>query len=297
MQHTNFHKKEGWIGNGHETCKKQQIEMIKRHYPDYVIDRDFVLWIVSDFFYPYKAMIQGQVQITKSNGKEIEILQVTRKPYPNKKIQQISMKSGRKRLYGIPLVFHSFQELCEVKEVLIRWDIFSPIYLRENEMPLDLNVKNVVVRYKLKFEMDSIHEEYHFFTVHSYDYVLEAFDDDTDDRYKQYYKEFDLAFNMSGVCEMEKDEMRILPSMISNIYDLTGFIEKEKSCITNKDMEVFAYLSKLKQDYEMIRRNLQEVSIKDEIQWDGYYYERAEVLTATSIADIVPEPSFGFKNI
>ena len=80
------------------------------------------------------------------------------------------MKSGRKRLYGIPLIFHSFEELCEVDEVQIRWDLYIPVYLRDE--PLDLHVENVLVQYHLKFKKTD--EENHFFTIHSKDFVLES---------------------------------------------------------------------------------------------------------------------------
>jgi len=298
MQHTNFHKKDSWIGNGHETCREQQIEMIRRHYSDYDADRDYVLWIIADFFHPYTAVIQGQVQVRKRDGEEIKVSQLTRTPYPNKGIRQVSMKSGRKRLYGIPLIFHSFEELCEVKEVLIRWDLFVPIYLRETEQGFDLRVENVVIRYELGFEKDSDHEDYRFFTIHSKDYVLDAFDEDTGDRSKEYYGEFDLALNATGVFEMDMNEVPILPPMISEIYDLTGSVVGEESRpLTKKENEALTVLSELEQDNKMVRKSLQEVIIKEDVQWEGYYYERAEVLTATSIADLVPEPSFGFRDI
>ena len=298
MQHTNFHKKERWVGNGHETCREQQNEMIRRHYSDYDADRDYVLWIIADFFHPYTAVIQGQVQIRKGNGEEIEVLQITRTPYPNKRIRQVSMKSGRKRLYGIPLIFHSFEELCEVKEVLIRWDLFVPIYLRKTEQVFDLRVENVMIRYDLGFEKDSDHEDYRFFTVHSKDYVLDAFQEDTGDKRKEYYGEFDLALNATGVFEMGIDEVSILPPMISEIYDLTDFTGEEEECpLTEKENEALTVFYELEQDNEMVRKSLQEVAIKEEVQWEGYYYERAEVLTATSIADLLPESCFGFRDI
>ena len=34
--------------------------------------------------------------------------------------------------------------------------------------------------------------------------------------------------------------------------------------------------------------------MKSEIQWEAYYYEKSEVLTATYMADIIPDTSFGF---
>ena len=65
MLHTNFHKKETWIGNGHERIKENQIEMLQKHYADYNADKDYVLWIVADFYYPFHSCDSG-----KCSGKE-----------------------------------------------------------------------------------------------------------------------------------------------------------------------------------------------------------------------------------
>lgn len=85
VQHTNFHEKETWVGEGYERVKASQVEMIKKHYADYNADKDYVLWIVADFYYPFTAVIQGNVEVRKINGEKIEVPQLTRTPYINKK--------------------------------------------------------------------------------------------------------------------------------------------------------------------------------------------------------------------
>ena len=285
MIHINFHKKEIWVGDGYERLKASQVEMIKKHYADYDVDKDYVLWIVADFYYPFIASIQGKAEVRKRNGEKIEIPQVIRNPYPNKKIRQVSMKSGRKQLYGMPLVFHSFEELCEVNEVQIRWDLYVPVYLREH--PVDLHVKNVMVQYHLRFEKTD--EENHFFTVHSKDYVLESFNGEGSDNQRQkYYEEFDSAIQTKGIFEMDRDGNPVLPPMVTGNYDLTDSIEGGKiRNLTEKETEMLNSLTGLQQESGMIRRNLQEVAIKDDVQWSGYFYDRTEVLQATSIADLM----------
>lgn len=285
MLHTNFHKKETWIGNGHKRIKENQIEMLQKHYTDYDADKDYVLWIVADFYYPFTASIQGKVEVRKRNGEKIAIPQVIRNPYPNKKIRQVSMKSGRKRLYGIPLVFPSFEELCEVNEVQIRWVLYVPVYLRKH--PVDLHVENVLVRYHLSFAKTN--EENHFFTIYSKDFVLESFNGESSDVQRQkYYEEFDLAIQTKGSFELDRDENPVLPPMVTGIYDLTDSIEEGKiRVLTEKETGMLNSLTGLQQDSEMIRRNLQEVAVKDDVQWSGYFYDRTEVLQATSIADLL----------
>lgn len=285
VQHTNFQEKETWVGDGYERVKASQVEMIKKHYADYNADKDYVLWIVADFYYPFTAVIQGNVAARKSNGEKIEVPQLTRTPYINKNIRQVSMKSGRKRLYGVPLVFHSFEELCEVDEVQIRWDLYIPVYLRDE--PLDLHVENVLVRYHLSFAKTN--EENHFFTIHSKDFVLESFNGEGADNQRQkYYEEFDLAIQTNGNFELNRDENPVLPPMVTGIYDLTDSIEEGKiRDLTEKETEMLNSLTGLQQDSEMIRRNMQEVAVKDDVQWSGYFYDRTEVLQATSIADLL----------
>ena len=70
MVHTNFHKKETWVGDGYKRVKASQVEMLKKHYADYNADKDYVLWIVADFYYPFTAVIQGNVVARKSNGEK-----------------------------------------------------------------------------------------------------------------------------------------------------------------------------------------------------------------------------------
>ncbi|MFR5030426.1 MAG: hypothetical protein ACLUCI_03655 [Blautia hansenii] len=285
VQHTNFHEKETWVGEGYERVKASQVEMIKKHYADYNADKDYVLWIVADFYYPFTAVIQGNVEVRKINGEKIEVPQLTRTPYINKNIRQVSMKSGRKRLYGVPLVFHSFEELYEVNEIQIRWDLYIPVYLRDE--PLDLHVENVLVRYHLSFAKTN--EENHFFTIYSKDFVLESFNGESSDVQRQkYYEEFDLAIQTKGSFELDRDENPVLPPMVTGIYDLTDSIEEGKiRDLTEKETGMLNSLTGLQQDSEMIRRNLQEVAVKDDVQWSGYFYDRTEVLQATSIADLL----------
>ena len=236
MIHTNFHKKEIWVGDGYERLKASQVEMIKKHYADYDVDKDYVLWIVADFYYPFIASIQGKAEVRKRNGEKIEIPQVIRNPYPNKKIRQVSMKSGR---------------------------------------------------YHLRFEKTD--EENHFFTVHSKDYVLESFNGEGSDNQRQkYYEEFDSAIQTKGIFEMDRDGNPVLPPMVTGNYDLTDSIEGGKiRNLTEKETEMLNSLTGLQQESGMIRRNLQEVAIKDDVQWSGYFYDRTEVLQATSIADLM----------
>ena len=58
------------------------------------------------------------------------------------------MKSGRKRLYGVPLVFHSFEELCEVNEIQIGWEFLYPSIFA-GWLPLYLHVENAIGSYLL----------------------------------------------------------------------------------------------------------------------------------------------------
>ena len=44
--------------------------MLQKHYADYNADKDYVLWIVADFYYPFTAVIQGNVVARKVTEKK-----------------------------------------------------------------------------------------------------------------------------------------------------------------------------------------------------------------------------------
>lgn len=201
MWNNKYANPENWHLNSAETEKARQIDMLKKHYN--YSDNQYVLWIVPDLFHntPVKN-IEATVEI-KTKTDDIFKLPKTiiRKPYPNKHIRQLSMTSGRQRLYGIPLIFDRFEDLCDITAVIISWHIY--------ETDDCLTILNV--RYDINFEKDAEHEDYKFFTIFSKDTICDI------DNFEDYQNQFSL---MKRITECSKEDM--LNSEMAIIYALAG---------------------------------------------------------------------------
>ena len=119
--------KESWVKDGWKYCKISQGLMLKKMYPEYVVT-DYVLWIVTDLYFETdmldrKPDIRGIVQVVKKDGTKIEFTSKVKNPYPNKRLHQVIMMNGRKRGFGIPLIFKTFEELAEIEEIAVTWTI------------------------------------------------------------------------------------------------------------------------------------------------------------------------------
>ena len=283
MKHKNMNDPSTWYGNGHIEFRNSQIEVIKKHYSDYD-ENDWVLWIIPDLFYKFKADITGTIKIFLKNEETLEVPYLTRSPYPNKWLKQMSMKSGRKRLYGIPLLFKTFEELCEISRIEIRWSIVETDRLPFSE------VTDLIVNYNLNFKKNSENPEYRFFTVYSQDTTYFNFSDNEEDTIKanKYYDEFDIALLTRGEFDKHKKEINLFdagtePNIISLKPISTPCNDYEIENIT----ENFMNLLNLKRDYNLICNLLEQSKIKGYYQWVGFYQEKAETLKACYMADII----------
>ena len=295
MKHFGYTNKETWHKNGYESVKARQIEMIKRHYPDYT-ESDWVLWIVPELFRHYYAYeIVGTIQVMKEvpgeTGTVLETLDIPyslRTPYPNKNIRQLSFVSGRKRLYGIPLVFKSFEELSLIKEIRITWEIYYPTYQTEDE-------KNVQ------------HPEYRFFTVFSKDKTtFSSYERDDDSaaifqRCASYYGEFDTALQTEGSivfydleeCGDDSPEFEV-----AQYYD-NNYIKKEEehSYFNEEELALLSYMETLHPKADIMEKYRQETIAPSEVSWRVYEQLRTETLHAEYMADFLAEQCFGFKSL
>ena len=101
-----------------------QIEMIKNFYPEYT-ENNYVLWIIPNLFTDSETThINGNIKVIK-DGDVLDIPIVSNSPYPNKKVCQLSLHARDNTCFGIPLVFSSFEELKQITEINIYWDIFT----------------------------------------------------------------------------------------------------------------------------------------------------------------------------
>lgn len=104
--------------------KSQTAELIRAG--DYK-NGDYVLWLICDMYYRFAGEKRGRVHIFTEDG-EILTPQVIRNPYPNKCISQISLTNGKKRIFGIPLIFKNMADLKKIRNIVVIWDVYNLAY-------------------------------------------------------------------------------------------------------------------------------------------------------------------------
>lgn len=291
MKHDKFYKRENMSDGCFTSHVERQTEMLRRKYSDYCLSQ-FVLWIVPDFFHNYTAeKITGVITITKTDGTELTTKQIIRTPYPNKMIQQISTTAGRKRVYGIPFVFDTFEELKEVKNIHIRWEVYSFSKIKvEDKRPFDLQIHRLDVVYHLNFQLDLENPNFRIFTIFSNDDILVGFNDTHDD--DDYFDEFDISLSTSGVIELENDDY------YANLIDINELNRNRNGeTLSPREREIIDDFEKDLPAKDVVRELANSAIITNEVQYYKYFYERAEILTACELADILPESCFGFRDI
>lgn len=271
MKHNNYYKEEV------PELKNRQTEMIQNHYKDYSPENDWVLWIIPELYHQYKIEnLEGSIEIKKTDGTKINIPYCLRKPYPNKHINQLAMKSGRKRLYGIPVVFKSFEELENVSEIIIKWDVYTYQHLKNIETPFDLHIDILEIKYLLNFEKNIEHSEYRTYTIFSKDNILDNFDVDNDKEVMQkYYDEFDVAIDIYGSLLCGDDSFEL---MINDVYALNN---KSIAIETNVDIDINIF----NKNFDEIQLLVEKTRVKNEVQLDILRYEKKETLTAAYAVD------------
>lgn len=284
----------GYLNAGEHSediCQKyklRQDEMIRRHDAEYT-EKDWVLWIVPDFFYNRNArVITGTIEV-KRNGEPMEIPVILRNPYPNKKIRQLSMKSGRRVLYGIPLVFRSFEELSGISDITIRWDVYELMYrsiteIGVKEPPLP-HLETVLVQYHLIFRKDNQNPHSHIFTVFSNDSACLADIKGYEEKAKLYYDEFDIAEVICGKITEEGPAVTGIRSLKKN----------NKRVYTRAEMRFINEYHTAVRDIEEECKLLEKTQ-SDTLYWDMYCFEKTESLTAASMANLMASPCFGFAD-
>lgn len=269
---------------GFKNNKNKHIEMIKKHYVDYS-ESDWVLWIVPELIQEYAIKdLVANIKVKKNDGSFIDIPPfVVRNPYKDKNIYQISMKSGKKILYGIPLIFKTFEEISQVSEVLINWEIYS-----EGRC---FHVNNLTVKYNLQFKKDDKNEDYHFFTIFSKDqssevvHIMGCLEN-------EYFAEFEKAIDIVGIIKKEEaaNKFKII---LAGIIDVVG-----KYMLKDPDSKYFSSLRKILPNEEKLKQL--KFIIDEYAQSDIFYniscYEKTEVLTSRYMANILAIPSSGFPN-
>ena len=211
--------------------KGKEEKALSAMYPGAILEGKYILYIASELWYPYSSeKIEGTIRIICDDGSAIEAPYKIRTPYPNKKIYQASMKKNRHYSdLGIPLVFDGFQELSNIKQVLINWRIDG--FYNDGE-PYKLYVR---VKYNLSFEE---RENQYIYSLKSKDSPITAFNIMKDEKYrdirlKEYIQEFDelaeVIFNKGNLKYVNRTggvfQEEMMGEMLAVFVDIMGLPE------------------------------------------------------------------------
>lgn len=262
-----------------------QREMIQRVYPEYD-GSQYVLWLVFDYFNKYEVLdYDAIVTVHHRDGGIVTLPKdaIVRKPYPNKWIAQIGLKCGRKRCFGIPLMFSDFRNLSSVDHVTVQWNVYARKFLDNRAFQMLLS--QLLIDYTVNFE-----DTGRIFTLASKDVecTLENCKGGTHtyDKLKSYDTVVwwnghmvDNSFGNDRWAEIDVQtyEVCVFAGLETDeIWEKLDALEFPKACVA-----------------EMIERS--SVLVKDEVRCDRYYYQKDVTLSGADYADILPEPCFGFK--
>lgn len=218
--------------DGHESVLK----MLRKSYPNY--KDEYVLWLDFNFYSKYICdQIDAKIEFYDENWSLIQVAVDTlkdagnhrggliRRPYPNKNIRQIGMKSGRKRIYGFPLLFDAFAELSKIAHIRVIWDVYHSCYCSSNsERPYMVDYSQLV----LDIETHFVESDGKWYTIHSQDILehelQEISDTATSEQIEQHNNhvsnndaKFDYKYGYTATIEIEDfEESRYFVNNYSN---------------------------------------------------------------------------------
>lgn len=120
-----------------EMYRHRQKKMIHKKDPEFDWNK-YVLWLVPDIYVQYEHLINAKIMVSTKDDQILPLDIQLNRPYCNKRITQISetLKDKRKRMFGIPLLFDTFEEMCAVKNICIEWYLLLPVSINRNELQI-----------------------------------------------------------------------------------------------------------------------------------------------------------------
>lgn len=273
--------KESYYKDGWKYNKIGQGLMIKKLYQHYTPDQ-YVLWINASIYAPYnKVNIVGKVFVITKDERILQIKSVTRTPYLNKSIYQISKTAGHRRAFGIPLIFDSFEEISQIKSIRIQWVI-------QNEKARKTEVLGVLnVLYPLEIVEGQAKDE-RIYTIDSYeccpfDFVRTNTTEDEREILDEYLLSFErVSFATNG-----------------KTY---GYVKRSYQIVDEEDWLNRKEVSVEKLSYEKGQELLQKYvepnyDLKNDATSVLVELEENLRLTPHYMAGIFAEPAFGFQRV
>lgn len=271
--------------NGINNASKLQIEMIRKAYPEYSEDTDWVIWIIPDFYFDQEFVhLSGEIKIKKKDGSVLDILGEVCTPYSNKQIYQLSslQMDKRGRVLGVPLVFASFEEVMEILEVNIKWKLFEYNYNME-KVPLTLHYSTSEMNYEISFEKSSNDSDARLFIIHSKDYPSSTYIKECPDEWIELYMcKFDFAASSDATIELSHDKFKVIVDG-SEYYKDSNVPKSNFSNTLQKYIGLIETLTE--EEMQVIKDFADTVVCKEEVQYHPAYRKKKETIHAIKIAD------------
>lgn len=275
-----------------------QTEMLQRLYPEYD-GSQYCLWIVPDLFDKYShAYVNCDVNLVLKSGETLSLpgKKVIRTPYPNKNIWQHGVKTGRKCIFGVPLLFDSYEALSEISEIHCTWNVGRLMYVEGSDkaigsllMALYSRFLNVSFEEKPGCKCYTLAVYDSFYDENNTDLVNEGYD-------FMCYGSGWLEFHDSEF-EPEYDEDTFEMFDI-DCHNINGVHEERE--LTDEENDIFNVVEGLSLEpfYDEFREKVFPIVGSDSIDYVKYYYVKSgKVIEAADYFDIIPESSFGFKSL
>lgn len=251
----NTHDIEQVIDMYAEEEKKELIKM----YPNEKFENKYILFVKGELFFPFSyESIEGTIDFIYKDAINNFKTKI-RTPYPNKMIKVISMMNGRSGCnYGIPILYNSFEELQELKNIQIKWKIYLTNADKKEE------VLYVHVLYNLKFEYEKGKRIY---SILSKDYVLNDYKNS--EMLQDYIDEFQKVmiirhcdegdFSIKYIYGSENEDKIIQEEGFVTIMENLGMKEFINVVTNNKQITIFSYYSEENIIPDIVAKNINPI--------------------------------------
>lgn len=159
-------------------------DILKRIFKIENISNKYFLFVKSDFYFKYIVNnIDFEIDLLNSNNEIINkyYKYKIRQPYTNKNWYLSSMRYGRRLLDdGFVFMFNSFEELNDINNVIIKWDIDSEYN----------NKETLKVKVEIKYNINFIKGIDNVYLIKSHDTIQELATPNS--VLKDYDKQFDI---------------------------------------------------------------------------------------------------------
>ena len=169
-------------------CMDSAIKMLKKGYPMYKDKCFYVLWLDLNLFTKYEWFdTDVAIHLLDENCNPILDVRslekpkniVGRTPYPNKHILQMSMKSGRKVVFGYPILFDNFEDMEKIKYIHIDWTIYRPVYGTSRSSKVrELRIDRALIELETNFVAPS-GDDCYWYTISRQDVLPDEFTADS----------------------------------------------------------------------------------------------------------------------